>query len=58
MLGAENVYLIYRRSEKEMPARDEKRLNMQGKKRLFKLLTNQNRKEWPINKVKCMELGT
>jgi len=61
-LGAENVYLIYRRSEKEMPARDEEIEHAREEEIEFKLLTNPVKisgKNGRINKVKCikMELG-
>ncbi len=39
-LGAENVYIIYRRSEKEMPARLEEVHHAKEEGIIFKLLTN------------------
>jgi glutamate synthase (NADPH/NADH) small chain len=39
-LGAKNVYLIYRRSEKEMPARDEEIVRAKEEGVKFMLLTN------------------
>ncbi|MFW6103252.1 MAG: NADPH-dependent glutamate synthase [Chloroflexota bacterium] len=42
-LGAEEVYVIYRRSKKEMPARAEERENAEEEGVIFKLLTNPKR---------------
>ncbi len=42
-LGAEEVYIIYRRSKKEMPARAEERDNAEEEGIIFKLLTNPKR---------------
>ncbi len=42
-LGAEEVYLIYRRSRKEMPARAEESENAEEEGVIFKLLTNPKR---------------
>jgi glutamate synthase (NADPH/NADH) small chain len=42
-LGAEEVYLVYRRSEVEMPARAEERENAKEEGVIFKLLTNPSR---------------
>jgi glutamate synthase (NADPH/NADH) small chain len=39
-LGADEVYLVYRRSEKEMPARVEEIERAKEEKAIFKLLTN------------------
>jgi len=39
-LGAEEVYIIYRRSEVEMPARAEERENAKEEEIIFKLLSN------------------
>ncbi|GAI48396.1 unnamed protein product, partial [marine sediment metagenome] len=39
-LGAEEVYIIYRRSRQEMPARAEERDNAEEEGIIFKLLTN------------------
>ncbi len=55
-LGAEEVYIVYRRSKKEMPARLEERENAEEEGIIFKLLTNPVRflgdeKGW----VKAME---
>ncbi len=42
-LGAEEVYIIYRRSKEEMPARLEERENAEEEGVIFKLLTNPNK---------------
>ncbi len=42
-LGAEEVYIIYRRSRQEMPARAEERDNAEEEGIIFKLLTNPKR---------------
>ena len=42
-LGAENVYIIYRRSEEEMPARAEEVHHAKEEEIIFKLLTNPTR---------------
>lgn len=42
-LGAEEVYIVYRRSEAEMPARHEEVENAQEEGIIFKLLTNPKR---------------
>jgi len=42
-LGAEEVYIIYRRSKMEMPARLEERENAEEEGVIFKLLTNPSR---------------
>jgi len=42
-LGAEEVYIIYRRSKAEMPARLEERENAEEEGVIFKLLTNPNK---------------
>jgi glutamate synthase (NADPH/NADH) small chain len=42
-LGAEGVYIIYRRSKAEMPARLEERENAEEEGVIFKLLTNPSR---------------
>lgn len=62
-LGAEEVHLIYRRSEVEMPARAEERENAKEEGVIFKLLTNPSRfiedESGNVNAVECyeMELG-
>ncbi|MCK5421971.1 MAG: FAD-dependent oxidoreductase, partial [Deltaproteobacteria bacterium] len=62
-LGADDVYLVYRRSEKEMPARDEEIERAKEEMAIFKLLTNPVRiiaddKGW-VKAMECikMELG-
>jgi len=62
-LGAEEVYLVYRRSEKEMPARIEEIERAKEEGAIFKLLTNPVRilgdeKGW-VRAMECikMELG-
>ena len=62
-LGADEVYLVYRRSEKEMPARVEEIERAKEEKAIFKLLTNPVRiladdKGW-VRAMECikMELG-
>jgi len=62
-LGAEEVYVIYRRSKAEMPARTEERENAEEEGVLFKLLTNPLRfigdDSGTVKAVECceMELG-
>ena len=62
-LGAEKVYLIYRRSEKEMPAREEEVIRAREEGIDFRLLTNPLRYIGDANgfvkQVECikMELG-
>jgi len=62
-LGAEEVHLIYRRSEVEMPARAEERENAKEEGVIFSLLTNPDRfvgdEQGKVNAVECyeMELG-
>ena len=62
-LGADEVYLVYRRSEKEMPARVEEIERAKEEKAIFKLLTNpvriiSNETGW-AKAMECiqMELG-
>jgi glutamate synthase (NADPH/NADH) small chain len=62
-LGAEQVYIIYRRSRAEMPARHEEAENAEEEGIIFKLLTNPKRfigndKGW-VTAMECyeMELG-
>jgi glutamate synthase (NADPH/NADH) small chain len=62
-LGADEVYLVYRRSEKEMPARIEEIERAKEEQVIFKLLTNPVRiiddgKGW-VKAMECvkMELG-
>ncbi|MCK4387631.1 MAG: NADPH-dependent glutamate synthase [Dehalococcoidia bacterium] len=62
-LGAEEVHLIYRRSEVEMPARAEERENAKEEGVIFKLLTNPDRfigdEQGKVRAAECyeMELG-
>ena len=62
-LGADEVYVIYRRSEAEMPARAEERENAKEEGVIFKLLTNPTRfigdEEGKVQAVELyeMELG-
>ena len=62
-LGAEEVYIIYRRSKVEMPARLEERENAEEEGVIFKLLTNPKRfigdEQGRVGAVECyeMELG-
>jgi glutamate synthase (NADPH/NADH) small chain len=62
-LGAEQVYIVYRRSREEMPARKEEIENAEEEGVIFKLLTNPTRfigdeKGW-VKQMECiqMELG-
>ncbi|MDD4189044.1 MAG: NADPH-dependent glutamate synthase [Eubacteriales bacterium] len=62
-LGAENVYIVYRRSENELPARAEEVHHAKEEGIIFKLLTNPtkilgNEKGW-VTGMECirMELG-
>ncbi|SES62842.1 NADPH-dependent glutamate synthase [Anaerobranca gottschalkii] len=62
-LGAEEVYIVYRRSEEEMPAREEEVHHAKEEGIIFKLLTNPveilgNEEGW-VTGLKCikMELG-
>jgi glutamate synthase (NADPH/NADH) small chain len=62
-LGAEEVYIVYRRSKAEMPAREEERENAEEEGVIFKLLTNPKRfiadDKGNVTGVECyeMELG-
>jgi len=62
-LGADNVYLVYRRSRKEMPAREEEIVNAEEEGIDFRLLTNPVRiigdKDGWVKGMECikMELG-
>ena len=62
-LGAREVYIIYRRSEHEMPAREEERENAKEEGVIFRLLTNPLRflgdEKSNVRAVECyeMELG-
>jgi len=59
-LGAEEVYIVYRRSEVEMPARLEERENAKEEGVIFKLLTNPTRfigdeQGW-VKAMECIEM--
>ena len=60
-LGAQEVNLIYRRSEVEMPARAEERENAKEEGVIFRLLTNPSRfagdAESRVKEVECYEMG-
>ena len=62
-LGVEEVHLIYRRSEVEMPARAEERENAKEEGVIFRLLTNPDRfigdEQGKVSAVECygMDLG-
>jgi glutamate synthase (NADPH/NADH) small chain len=62
-LGAEEVYIVYRRSEEEMPARHEEIENAAEESIIFKLLTNPTRvignEKGEVSALECikMELG-
>ncbi len=59
-LGAENVYIVYRRSEEEMPARLEEVHHAKEEEIIFKMLTNPmeivgNEEGW-VTGLKCVEM--
>ncbi|HBR02405.1 MAG TPA: glutamate synthase (NADPH), homotetrameric [Ruminiclostridium sp.] len=59
-MGAENVYIIYRRSEVELPARKEEVHHAKEEGIIFKLLNNPTRilgdeKGW-VNGIECIEM--
>ena len=59
-LGAEEVYLVYRRSEKEMPAREEERENAKEEGVIFKILTQPVKiktddKGW-VKELECLQM--
>ncbi len=60
-LGADEVYVIYRRSEAEMPARAEERENAKEEGVIFKMLTNPSRfigdKQGKVQAVELYEMG-
>jgi len=62
-LGAEKVYIVYRRSEAELPARKEEVENAKEEGIIFKLLTNPKRfigdERGSVKSIECyeMELG-
>jgi glutamate synthase (NADPH/NADH) small chain len=58
-LGAEEVYIVYRRSEKELPARIEEVHHAKEEGILFKLLTNPTRilgREGWVSGLECVEM--
>ncbi len=59
-LGAENVYIVYRRSEAEMPARAEEVHHAKEEGIIFKLLTNpisiKDDGNGYVNAVECVEM--
>lgn len=59
-LGAENVYIVYRRSEEEMPARLEEVHHAKEEGIIFKLLTNPVRitgtEDGWVNGMECVEM--
>lgn len=59
-LGAENVYLIYRRSESEMPARLEEVHHAKDEGIIFKLLSNPTKilgtEDGWVNGIECIEM--
>ena len=59
-LGAEKSYIIYRRSEKEMPARNEEIEHAKEEGVIFKLLTNPKRfisdDNGSVKQVECIEM--
>jgi glutamate synthase (NADPH) small chain len=59
-LGADKVYIIYRRSEAEMPARKEELENAKEEGIIFKLLTNPKRfignEQGSVKAVECNEM--
>lgn len=59
-LGAENVYIVYRRSEREMPARLEEVEHAKEEGIIFKLLTNPVRimgtEDGWVKSIECIEM--
>ncbi len=59
-LGAENVYIVYRRSEDEMPARKEEVLHAKAEGIEFKLLCNPikivGNDEYKVNSIECIKM--
>ncbi len=59
-LGAEKVYIVYRRSEEEMPARREEVENAKEEGIIFKLLTNPKRfignEQGSVKAMECYEM--
>lgn len=60
-LGAEKSYIIYRRSEKEMPARNEEIHHAKEEGVIFKLLTNPTKfiadENGHVKQVECIEMN-
>ncbi len=60
-LGAENVYIVYRRSEEELPARKEEVEHAKEEGIIFKLLNNpvaiHGGEDGFVNKIECLEMG-
>ncbi|OGO88946.1 MAG: glutamate synthase (NADPH), homotetrameric [Clostridiales bacterium GWF2_36_10] len=60
-LGAEEVYIVYRRSEKELPARAEEVEHAKEEGIIFKMLTNPTEilpdKKKFVGGIKCVEMG-
>ena len=59
-LGAENVYIIYRRSEEEMPARNEEIHHAKEEEIIFKLLNNpvaiHGDEQGKVKQIECVEM--
>lgn len=59
-LGAENVYIIYRRGEEELPARKEEVKHAMEENIIFKFLTNPieilGDSTGTVNQIKCVEM--
>ena len=59
-LGAENVYIVYRRSEEEMPARNEEIHHAKEEGIIFKLLNNpvaiHGDENGKVTSIECMEM--
>ncbi len=59
-LGAENVYIVYRRSEEELPARAEEVEHAKEEGIIFKLLNNpvaiHGGEDGFVNKIECVEM--
>ncbi len=60
-LGAENVYIVYRRSEDELPARHEEVEHAKEEGIIFKLLSNPKRligdEDGWVKQMECVEMG-
>lgn len=59
-LGADNVYIIYRRSEEELPARDEEIHHAKEEGIIFTLLSNPTKiigdEEGNVTKIECIKM--